>query len=142
MIAPWILQRIYKHVYAFTTKQVKFCSFAKAQLTHEQRVLIVKYYIQTQSIAAVRDAFRAKFLNWNVPSKSTIWRNVQKYLSSGTSHNRNKGNSGRRRVARSEENVAAVRNLFEENPENVSAHRNGLGISRSSFNRITKFELR
>ena len=77
-----------------------------------------------------------------IPSKSTIWRNVQKYLSSGTSHNRNKGNSGRRRVARSEENVAAVRNLLEENPENVSARRNGLGISRSSFNRITKFELR
>ena len=86
--------------------------------------------------------FRARFPNRNVPSKSTIWRNVQKYLSSGTSHNRNRGNSGRRRVARSEENVAAVRNLLEENPENVSACRNGLGISRSSFNRITKSELR
>ena len=53
-----------------------------------------------------------------------------------------KGNSGRRRVARSEENVAAVRNLLEENPENVSARRNRLGILHSSFNRITKFELR
>ena len=45
-------------------------------------------------------------------------------------------------VARSEENVAAVRYLLEENPENVSARRNGLVISRSSFNRITKFKLR
>ena len=140
--SPMDIAKNYKHVYAFTKKQVKFCSFAMAQLTIEQRVLIVKYYIQTQSIAAVRDAFRARFPNRNVPSKSTIWRNVQKYLSSGTSHNRNKGNSGRRRVARSEENVAAVRNLLEENPENVSARRNGLGISRSSFNRITKLELR
>ena len=58
-----MLQRIYKHVCVFTKKQVKFCSFAMAQLTIEQRVLIVKYYIQTQSIAAVRDAFRARFPN-------------------------------------------------------------------------------
>ena len=89
----------------------------------------------------MRDVFRARFPNRNVPSKSTIWRNVQKHFSSGTSHNRNKGNSGKSRVARSEENVASVRNLLEKNPENVSARRNGLGISRSSFNRITKFEL-
>ena len=54
--------------YAFTKKQVKFCSFAMAQPSIEQRVLIVKYYIQTQSIAAVRDAFRARFPNRNVPS--------------------------------------------------------------------------
>ena len=102
-----------------------------AQLTIEQRVLIVKYYIQTQSIAAVR-GIKGRFPNRNLPSKSTIWRNVQKYLRTGTSHNRNKGNSGRRRVARSEENVAAARNLLEENPHNVSPRRNGLGNSRSS----------
>ena len=47
-----------------------------AQLTIEQRVLIVKYHIQTQSIAAVRAAFRTKFPNRNLLSKTKVWRNV------------------------------------------------------------------
>ena len=65
----------------------------------------------------------------------------QKYSNAGTSLNLNKENSGRRRTTRTEENIAAIRALLEENPR-VSARRNPIDISSSSFNRITKFELR
>ena len=112
------------------------------QLTTEQRVFIVLHYTQTQSIAAVQNAFRARFPDRNPPTKRTVMKNVRKYSEAGTSLNLNKGNSGRRRTTRSEENIAAVRDLLQQNPGNVSARRNPLPISRTGFNRITRLDLR
>ena len=111
------------------------------QLTIEQRVFIVLHYTKTQSIAAVQNAFLERFPDRNPPCKTTILRNFQKYSNAGTSLNLNKGNSGRRRTTRTEENIAAIRALLEEN-QRVSARRNPIDIYSSSFNRITKFELR
>jgi hypothetical protein len=79
------------------------------QLTKEQRVFIVLHYTQTANTAAVQNAFRARFPDRNPPHKTTILRNFEKYSIEGTSSNLNKGNSGRRRTARSAENVAAVK---------------------------------
>ena len=90
----------------------------------------------------MQNAFEARFPDRNVPSRSTIWRNCQKFLSTGTCHNRNKGNSGRQRTARSAENIEAVRTLLLENPGNVRARHQLFGISPASFNRITKLDLR
>ena len=42
-------------------------------------------------------------------------QNVTKYRSHGTTLNRNKENSGRRRAALSEENIDLVRNTLENN---------------------------
>ena len=112
------------------------------QLTTEQRVFIVLHYTQTQSIAAVQNAFRPRFPDRNPPTKRTVMKNVRKYSEAGTSLNLNKGNSGRRRTTRSEENIAAVRDLLQQNPGNVSARRNPLPISRTGFNRITRLDLR
>jgi hypothetical protein len=90
----------------------------------------------------VQNAFRARFPDRNLPHKSTILRNFEKYSIEGTTSNLNKGNSGRRRTARSEENVAAVRALLEQNPRNVSARRNPIEITSASFNRITRLDLK
>ena len=46
-----------------------------------------------------------------------------------------RGNSGRRRTGRSEENIAAVRELLEENPH-VSSRRNPVAVTQSTLNRI------
>ena len=54
---------------------------------------------------------------------------------------RNKGNSGRRRSARSEENIAAVRELLEQDPH-VSSRRNPIAVSQPTFNRIKRLDLR
>ncbi len=112
-----------------------------AQLTREQRVFIVLNYIQTQSSTAVQNAFQARFPGRDPPAPSTILRNVQKYLNAGTSLNLNKGNSGTRRSIRTAENIEDVRNLLQQNPH-VSARRNPLPISRTSFNQITRLEIK
>ena len=86
------------------------------QLTTEQRVSIVKNYLQTQSSTAVQKAFQARFSGRNPPAPSTILRNVNKYLNAGTSLNLNKGNSGRRRSIQTAENIEAVRDVLQQNP--------------------------
>ena len=112
------------------------------QLTTEQRVFIVLHYNQTQNTIAVQNAFRARFPDRDPPHKTTILRNVRKFSSQGTSLNLNKGNSGRRRTARTDQNIAAVRTLLEQNRRDVSARRNPVEISSSGFNRITRLDLR
>ena len=98
-------------------------------MTTEQRVLIVITYTQTQSIAAVQNAFRVRFPGRNSPAKSTVRRNIWKNLSTGTSLKRNKGNSGRQGTARSTENINAVRALLQQNPRDGIVRRNPIGIS-------------
>ena len=112
------------------------------QLTTEQRVFVITTYTLTQSVTEEQNAFRIRFPDRNPPDKKTILKNLQKYQTTGTSLNRNKGNSGRRRTALSEENVAVVRDLLEETPRGVSARRNHVEVSKSSFNRITRLDLR
>ena len=79
--------------------------------------------------------FQIAFPGRNPPSSSSVWRNVNKYRPHGS--NRNKGNSGRRKTGRSEENIQAVRDQLENNPH-VSARRNGLGLPSATLNRITR----
>ena len=67
---------------------------------------------------------------------------MQKFEQNGTSLNRNKGNSGRRRSGRSAENIGLVRNRLAEHPTGTSARRNGVGIPSATFNRITRLDLR
>ena len=90
---------------------------------------------------AVRAAFPQRF-NHVPPCKKAIQQNIKKYHSHGTSLDRNKGNSGRRRTARSEENIEQVRNMLENNPRNISARRNSMYLSAETFIRITWEELR
>ena len=111
------------------------------QLTREQRVFGVLHYTRMQSIAAVQNDFYEQFPERNPPCKTTILRNFYKCSYEGTNLNLNKGNSGRRRTTQTEENIAVVRALLEENPR-VGARRNPINISSSNFNRITKLELR
>lgn len=116
--------------------------FKKMQLTDEQRVFVVKRYFQTRSYQQVQEEFRIRFPDRPVPQKTTIKKNVEKYEEHGTSQNRNKGHSGRRITVRTPENIQAVRERLENNPTGVSSRRNGLGLTKSSFNRITKKDLR
>ena len=82
------------------------------QLTTEQRVFIVECYVRSRSYVTVQREFRERFPDREPPAKRTIQENVSKYHNFGTSLNRNKGNSGRSRTARTEENITQVRNLL------------------------------
>ena len=82
--------------------------------------------------------------HWNeiqAPAVSTIIRNFEKNQEHGTTANLNKGNSGRQRTARSAESIQRVRRSLQRNGV-TSARRNGLGLSRSSFSRIVRCDLR
>ena len=106
------------------------------QLTVEERDLLVTTYFRTGSLGAARNAFRDRFADREPPTKMIVWRNVKKYRETGTSHNRNKGISGRPKTARTIANIETVREVLERNPREVSCRRKGTGISKTSFQRI------
>ena len=106
------------------------------QLTREQRIFIVKSYYETKSCNQVQTKFRTLCPERLRPNKTTIRKNVRKYERDGTSLNMNKGRSGRRITTRK------YRSSTEKNQGRISARRNGLGISPSSFCRIIKKDLR
>lgn len=110
------------------------------QLTQEQRVFIVEEYFRSNNIAVVLNGFVGRFPDRRRPTRRTITKLLEKFQTRGTVKNQNAGNSGRLRTARTPENVELVRQTLEENPE-ISARRNGLGLSRSTFNKITLLDL-
>ena len=83
------------------------------QLTTEQRVFVVESYIRLKTYAALQREFRDRFPEPEPPGKRTIQENVSKYHTYDTSLNHNKGNSGRSRTARSQENIMRVRNVLQ-----------------------------
>lgn len=112
------------------------------QFTPEERTFIVLSYDETKSSTETIQAFVGRFPNRNPPTRKTVLRNFKKYQKYGTSHNRNKGNSGRPRSARTQTNIDAVRRELQANPE-ASARRNNIPqLTKSSFNRITKYDLK
>ena len=60
------------------------------QLSTEQCVFVVEIYHRTKSFLKVKEAFYEQYPDTEVPSKSTMQRNVKKYHDHGTSLNRNK----------------------------------------------------
>lgn len=121
---------------------VVFIKFlAMGQYTKEERVFMVKNYLEIKSPDYVIDAFRNQFPNRNVPSRSTIYRNVTKYSNEGTSLNLNKGRSGSRRTVRNQQNIAQVRQALLANPH-LSTRRNNLQLTQSSIHRIIHNDLK
>jgi len=107
------------------------------QFTDEQRAYMVEVYIETKNLQETKRKFQRRYRNRNAPSLRTIKRNYFKYRGYGTSHNRNKGNSGRPRSARTPHNIALVQNEIQRNPH-VSSRRNQVPVTQSTFNRITR----
>jgi hypothetical protein len=88
------------------------------------------------------DRFGERFPERQPPALKTIWVNVRKFSEHGTILNRNKGNSGRKRTGRLEENIEAVRQRLEEQPTGTSTRQNGVGLPHATFDRITRLDLR
>ena len=114
--------------------------FNNMQLTTERRTFIIENYLSTNSYNAVIAAFRIEFSMRQPPHVTTIRRLLQKFHRLGTVQNQNPGNSGRNRTARTPKNIALVQQALAENPR-ISARRNGIGLSKSTFNEITKIDL-
>ena len=118
-------------------KRKSLANFYKmGQLTTAERVFVVKKYHEIRSYRAVQEQFRQAFPGRNPSTKSTIQSNVRKYDDEGTSLNLNKGRSGRRRPARTDQNIQRVQDLLGQ--QQVSCRKNTLGLSKLTFNRIVK----
>ncbi|KAF2355449.1 Protein of unknown function DUF4817 [Trinorchestia longiramus] len=111
------------------------------QPTKEQRTFIVEKYFQGKSFQHVIQSFQEHFHERQSPTKMTIWRDVTRYRTEGTSLNLNKGRSGRKRTGRAEENVRIVQGAFTENPQ-ISARKSGLDVTKSTFNRIITLDFK
>ena len=89
----------------------------------------------------MENAFKIRFPDRNPPARNTILKNVRKYQNTGTSLNRNKSNSGKRRTAQNKANIAAVKELLEENWRWLSARRNAVAVTKSSYRMHVRHEL-
>ena len=112
------------------------------QFTPQQRAFAAATYFETGSYNTVQRRWQNRFPDTRVPSKAAIYKMKNVFLSHGTVNNRNRGRSGRPRTSRSPANIAAVNRELHQNPR-VSSRRNGVPqVSRSSFLRIVKKEIR
>ena len=115
--------------------------------TPQQRALIVtEFCCNNSNFNRVIQRFREAYPNARSPCRGTVYSNVKKYATTGTSLNLNKGQSGRRRTTRSAENIEAVRHAIEQargevGGMRISCCRNGLGLSSATFNQITRLDL-
>ncbi len=112
------------------------------QFTKNERAFMVTVYAETHNSTETCRRFALMFPNWGIPSKGTFLSNFHKYQTHGTSENRNTGKSGQPRTVQTPQNIAAVRQEIAQNGQ-VSVRRNNLPhISKASFNRITKYDLK
>ncbi|KAF2362282.1 Protein of unknown function DUF4817 [Trinorchestia longiramus] len=110
------------------------------QLTKEQRIFIVLKYETTKNCEQVRRAFNETFPERNSPEKKTVYRTVRKFNEHGNINNRYKGNSGRKTIQRTENNIAIVQRAIAENPT-TSVRCNETNLSKSTFHRILKKDI-
>ncbi|KAF2368238.1 Protein of unknown function DUF4817 [Trinorchestia longiramus] len=111
------------------------------QLTREQRIFIVLEYETTKNCEQVRRAFNETFPERNSPDKKTVYRTVRKFNEHGSINNRYKGNSGRKIIQRTENNIVIVQRAITENPT-TSVRLNETNLSKSTFHRILKKDIR
>ena len=114
-----------------TFKMVRF-------FTSEQRTFIVKRYLETKSIDEVRESFTRQFPGREAPTRSS---NVRKYRERVSSLNCHRGNSGKRRTSRTDENINRAWEVLQEN-SHLSVRRNNSGLLATSLNRIVRLDLR
>ena len=110
------------------------------QLSIEQRTFIVEVFFASNDIATVRNRFRERFHDRQPPCINSIKKIVKKFQQHGTVENLNALKSGRNRTIRIGEVIDRVEDALHNNPQ-MSSRRNGLGLSKSSFNNITRLDL-
>ena len=71
----------------------------------------------------------------------SIWKSVKKYKTEKSSLNLNKDHSGGRRTERAQEIINLLQEKLIEDSR-ISASKNGLDISKSTFNLTTKHDLK
>ena len=93
------------------------------QFTLDQHVFVVVNYWNTWSATETLRLFAMQYPNMRLPSRHTLKNDYNKYVQFAVSTNRDHGNSGRRRTARTQANIVLVRQALQANP-NMTARWN------------------
>ena len=112
---------------------------ARPQLTPQQRAYLVSEFHHTQSATAVLQSSRRQFPNARCPTRATVYSNVRKYQAKGTSHNLRLVDQHKPSKAGQD---ALQQKQQQQNGHRIGSRRNGLGLTQSTFNRITRLDLR
>ena len=100
------------------------------QLTSKQRIFVVTNYLRTSIVKDVQQLFEQRFRDRVSPIKMTIWKNVEKHKTQRSNLNLSKD---RRRTVRTQENTNLLQKKLIEDSR-ISARKNGLNISKGTFN--------
>ena len=100
---------------------------------------MVKNYFETKSFEIVQQRFEENFPKKSSPTKKIIWKKVRKFNNEGPTMNLNKNRSGRKKTARTRENINLELEHLLEDPK-ISARRNGLDLSKDTYQRIVKYD--
>jgi Helix-turn-helix domain (DUF4817) len=112
------------------------------QMTTEQRIQVIKsYYSNNESSTAAVRELRAKLGRNVAPNESSVRKLIRKFETTGSVTNV-KG-TGRPRSARTEENIAVVRNSVSTSPgKSVRRRAQQLNLSPSSLHQILSKDLK
>ena len=112
-----------------------------ARLNLQERIFLVDTMKETKSRQETWRLFRKKY--GRKLSLNTITAMVQKWKTEGSVHDRHKGNSGRKRSARTPENAEKLNSLIESNPK-MSVRRLSFAscMKKSSVQTILRKDLR
>lgn len=110
------------------------------QLTSEQRVFVVEQFYLTASPTKIKRAYFNKYRQ--EVSLNTINKLIIKWKDRGTILNQNKDHSGRKRTARSEENIAMIEERITESSQSLRKLAAETGLKRESVRRILKHDLK
>ena len=134
----------------------------REQFTREQRNFLAFEYHKNKGTKGFKDkildAFQAKFIGVRRPSKNMMRKIWQKQMQNGTVNNCNSKSSpgpthsGRPKTARTPPNIQAVKAKCNRDAQKVigdanvspvsSSRRNFLALTKSSFSRIIKLDIR
>lgn len=102
------------------------------RLNLEQRRSIVTWSADGNNVRQILILFANKYRRRNPPDKKTVSDLLYKWNHHNTIENRHKGNSGRKRTARSDENIEVISEIIQNDPH--------LSIPKmSSISGITKY---
>ena len=117
------------------------------QYTIAERIYLIEQKMEKNTHKVLADNFKRRFpFSGRNPGKMIVWKQMKKFKTHGTVNNLNKGNSGRKKSVLTEENLSAMRDLFEEEKNlparqsrsSIRRHNLPFHMSKSSFQRGTK----
>ena len=112
-----------------------------AQLTSNQRIIIVEEMIKLKSLVKVKRYLQTH--HGVKVSELTIKRTYDKWKQFGSIKNVNKGNSGRKKNVRTHTNIALVKELIESDAsKSVRKLSAELNLKRESIRNILKEDLK